>query len=154
MATSKRRNARSGAGGFTLLEVLVALVIAAVGLLGTVAVQQTMFNATASVGDAAVATRLAMRVMEEYEAKVVSSGPPIVDQMAAAVTAGWSTPMYLDSTGAGSASATVNNRFKREVQVMNLGPALPYNVSVQITYSLDTGAPRTVRLDSQRWKTW
>ena len=37
---------------------------------------------------------------------------------------------------------------------MNLGPAQPYNISVQITYALDTGAPKVVRLDSQRWKTW
>ena len=142
------------ASGFTLLEVMVSLVLATVGLLGTVAVQQTMFNATANAGDAAVATRLALRAMEEYDAKIVTAGPPVVDQMAAATTAGWLVRGYANTQGALAATQTVDNRFKHEVQVTNLGPAQPYNISVQITYALDTGAPKIVRLDSQRWKTW
>ena len=143
-----------GSGGFTLLEVMVALVLATVGLLGTVAVQQTMFNATANAGDAAIATRLAMRAMEEFDAKVVTPGPPLVDQMAAATTAGWSVSGYMNPLGGTAASQSPDYRFKRESQVTNLGPGQPYNISVQITYALDTGAPRVVRLDSQRWKTW
>jgi prepilin-type N-terminal cleavage/methylation domain-containing protein len=142
------------AAGFTLLEVMVSLVLATVGLLGTVAVQQTMFNATANAGDAAVATRLALRAMEEYDAKIVTAGPPVVDQMAAATTAGWSVRGYANTQGILGASQTVDYRFKSEVLVANLGPAQPYNISVQITYALDTGAPKIVRLDSQRWKTW
>ena len=66
----------TGSGGFTLLEVMVALVVATIGLLGTVAVQQTIFNATSNAGDAAIATRLATRAMEEYDAKIVTAGPP------------------------------------------------------------------------------
>src|SRR3569623_3552521 len=85
------RRGRSLAAGFTLFEVMVAMVVASIGLLGTVAVQQTMFNATANASDAAVATRLAMRAMEEYDAKIITAGPPLVDQMEAAVTNGWST---------------------------------------------------------------
>lgn len=141
-------------GGFTLLEVMVALVLATIGLLGTVAVQQTIFAATANAGDAAIATRLASRALEEYDAKVVTSGPPVVDQMAAATTPHWVLSGYQNPLGAISAVPTVDFRFKREVQVLNLGPAQPYNISVQITYALDTGAPKVVRLDSQRWKTW
>lgn len=151
----RRANSRSRAsGGFTLLEVMVALVLATVGLLGTVAVQQTMFNATANAGDAAIATRLAMRAMEEYDAKVITPGPPVVDQMAAATTAGWTVVGYLNALGVSSTTQTPDYRFKREAQVTNLGFGQPYNVSVQISYALDTGAPRVVRLDSQRWKTW
>jgi prepilin-type N-terminal cleavage/methylation domain-containing protein len=156
--SSKRRGRRPcrslAAGGFTLLEVMIALVLAAVGLLGTLAVQQTMFRATGNAGDAAVATRLAMRVMEEHDAKVVSAGPPVVDQLAAAATTGWSAAVYLDASGVAGSSASADRRWKREVQVTNLGVGQPYNVSVQISYALDTGAPRVVRLDSQRWKTW
>ncbi len=151
----RRAESRSRAsGGFTLLEVMVALVLATIGLLGTVAVQQTMFNATANAGDAAIATRLAMRAMEEFDAKVMTAGPPVVDQMAAASTSGWTVSGYLSPLGVSSSAQTVDHRFKREVQVTNLGFSQPYNVSVQITYALDTGAPRVVRLDSQRWKTW
>jgi len=141
-------------GGFTLLEVMVALVVATIGLLGTVAVQQTMFNATANASDAAIATRLAMRAMEEYDAKIVTAGPPVLDQMAAAVTPGWAAATYLNPLGGSGAVATSDFRFKREAQVINLGPAQPYNISVQITYALDTGQPKVVRLDSQRYKTW
>jgi len=144
----------TGSGGFTLLEVMVALVVATIGLLGTVAVQQTIFNATSNAGDAAIATRLATRAMEEYDAKIVTAGPPVLDQLAAATTAGWTLLGYQNPLGATGATATVDFRFKREVQVVNLGPAQPYNISVQITYALDTGAPKVVRLDSQRWKTW
>lgn len=141
-------------GGFTLLEVMVALMLASIGLLGTVAVQQTIFAATANAGDAAVATRLVMRAMEEYDTKVVTPGPPVVDQMAAATTPGWTTSGYQNALGVINATKTADFRFKREAQVLNLGPAQPYNISVQITYALDTGAPKVVRLDSQRWKTW
>jgi prepilin-type N-terminal cleavage/methylation domain-containing protein len=152
---SRRTSARrQGATGFTLLEVMVALVLATVGLLGTVAVQQTMFNATANANDAGVATRLALRAMEEYDTKIVTAGPPVVDQMAAAATPGWVVRGYTNTLGQLQATQTPDFRFKHEVQVTNLGPAQPYNISVQITYALDTGAPKIVRLDSQRWKTW
>jgi prepilin-type N-terminal cleavage/methylation domain-containing protein len=154
-AGKTRGKARSAeGGGFTLLEVMVALVLATIGLLGTVAVQQTMFNATANAGDAAIATRLALRAMEEYDVKIVTAGPPVVDQLAAAATAGWSTNGYLNPLGLTNPAQTIDYRFKREVQVTNLGTTQPYNISVQITYALDTGAPKIVRLDSQRWKTW
>lgn len=150
----RKERRRRRAAGFTLVEVMVAMVVASIGLLGTVAVQQTMFNATANASDAAVATRLAMRAMEEYDARIVTAGPPVVDQLAAAVTTGWAAPSFVNSLGATNATATPDFRFKREAQVVNLGPAQPYNVSVQITYALDTGAPKVVRLDAQRYKTW
>ena len=153
LAGNAARGSRSRAAGFTLVEVMVAMVVASIGLLGTVAVQQTMFNATANASDAAVATRLAMRAMEEYDAKIITAGPPLVDQMAAAVTTGWSTS-YLSALGAASATQTPDCRFKRDVQVVNLGPSQPYNISVQITYAMDIGAPKIVRLDSQRYKMW
>lgn len=149
-----RRAPRSA--GFTLLEVMVAVVIATIGLLGTVAVQQTMFNATANAGDAAVATRLASRAMEEMQAKIVSGGPPVVDQLAAAVTGGWSPSVYVNALGVVSPTGvqTPDYRFRRQVQVVNLGPTQPYNVSVRIIYAMDTGTSKTIRLDAQRYKTW
>ncbi|MBC8133847.1 MAG: prepilin-type N-terminal cleavage/methylation domain-containing protein [Deltaproteobacteria bacterium] len=141
-------------GGFTLLEVMVALMLATIGLLGTVAVQHSIFAATSNAGDAAVATRLATRAMEEYDAKIVTAGPPVLDQMAAATTPSWIVSGYQNALGGLNATPSTDFRFKREVQVLNLGPAQPYNISVRVTYALDTGAPKIVRLDSQRWKTW
>ena len=135
---------------------MIALVIASIGLLGTVAVQQTMFNATANAGDAAIATRLAMQTMEEQLAKVVTAGPPVVDQLAPAVTAGWSVAVYVNPLGAVNPGgiSTPEYRFRKQVQITNLGVTQPYNISVRIVYSFDTGASKTVRLDSQRYKTW
>jgi hypothetical protein len=141
-------------GGFTVLEIMVALTLGTVGLLGTVAVQQTMFNGSATAGDAAIATRLAMRAMDEYDAKVVTAGPPVVDQLAAVAAAGCSAPSYLNPLGSVGTLKTADFRFRREVRVTTLGSSQPYNVSVQITYALDAGTPKIVRLDSQRSKTW
>jgi hypothetical protein len=77
-----------------------------------------------------------------------------VDQLANAVTGGWSTPVYLTASGAASDAQTADARFKRELKIVNLGFANPYDVSVRITYSLDNGASRSVRLDQERRKTW
>jgi hypothetical protein len=115
-----------------------------------------MFNATANAGDGAIATRLAMRALEEVQAKIVTAGPPVVDQLAAAVTGGWSTPAFVNPLGAANPGAirTPDFRFQRDLQITNLGATQPYNVSVRITYALDTGSPKVVRLDTQRYKTW
>ncbi|HVR60989.1 MAG TPA: prepilin-type N-terminal cleavage/methylation domain-containing protein [Polyangia bacterium] len=149
-----RRAARGGARGFTLVEVMVALVIATIGLLGTLAVQLTVMNASANSSDAAVATQLASQALEVLSARIISAGPPVVDQMAPAVTNGWSTPDYVSARGQVSVTQTADCRFKRELKIVNLGFAQPYDVSVRITWNLDNGTPRIVRLDQERRKTW
>ena len=146
-----RSRRRPGAAGFTLLEVMIALLLATIGLLGTVAVQQTMFNATANANDAAVATRLAAQALEEASARVVRSD---LDQLAPAVTATWTGAVYLNVYGVSSASRTPDCRFKRETMVTNQGVGKPYNVSVRVTYNLDTGLTKTIRVDQERRKTW
>jgi prepilin-type N-terminal cleavage/methylation domain-containing protein len=146
-----RRATSSASGGFTLLEVMIALLLATIGLLGTVAVQMTMFNATANGNDAAVATRLCAQGMEELSARVVRLD---VDQLAPAVTTTWTGAVYLDATGHPNATPTAAYRFKRETMVTNQGVGKPYNVSVRVTYSLDTGLAKTIRVDQQRRKTW
>ncbi len=152
MARGQRRAGR--AGGYTLIEVMVALVIATIGLLGTLALQLTVMNATSNSNDAAIATQLATQALEVLSARTVSAGPPVVDQVAPAVTDGWSAAVYLNAAGQVSAAQTADARFKREIKVVNLGFANPYDVSVRITYNLDNGTPRTVRLDQERRKTW
>jgi len=145
----RRKSRRRDASGFTLLEVMIALLLATIGLLGTVAVQQTMFNATANANDAAIATRLATQAMEEFSARTVHVD---LDQLATAVTADWTNTTYLNA--AGVANATPDFRFKRETLVTNQGVTSPYAVSVRVTYNLDTGAVKTIRIDQQRRKTW
>ena len=147
---ASRKPARPAAG-FTLLEVMIALLLATIGLLGTVAVQQTMFNATANANDAAIATRLATQTLEEMSARTVRVDR---DQLATEVTPDWTDATYLNAAGATSATQTPDFRFKRETMVNNPGPASPYGVSVRVTYNLDNGAVKTIRVDQQRRKTW
>ena len=142
---------RAPAAGFTLLEVMIALLLATIGLLGTVAVQQTMFNATANANDAAIATRLATQGLEEFSARTVRID---VDQLATEVSAGWTGAVYLNAAGARNATKTPDFRFKRETWVVNQGATSPYAVSVRVSYDLDNGTVKTIRVDQQRRKTW
>jgi prepilin-type N-terminal cleavage/methylation domain-containing protein len=146
--------------GFTLLEVMMALLIGMVGLMGTVAVQQVTLRAAYDSNEAMVAMRLAVQGMEQFSIATVTEGPPIVDELAgrAALTGAvnaWSPPEYLDSNGGcptGTAIWTARCRWKREWQVTNSGIGLPYNVSVKVTYNADGGNPKLVRIDSERRK--
>jgi prepilin-type N-terminal cleavage/methylation domain-containing protein len=146
--------------GFTLLEVMMALLIGMVGLMGTVAVQQVTLRAAQESNEAMVAMRLAVQGMEQFSIATLSDGPPVVDELATrAATTGalavWSTPEFLDSNGgcaSGTASWTARCRWKREWQVTNNGVGQPYNISVKVTYSSDSGSPKIVRIDTERRK--
>ena len=150
----RRGQPRIKGAGFTLIEVMIALVIATIGLLGTLAVQVTVMNATLTSNDAAIATQLATQGLEELSARTITAGPPIVDQLSGLVTDSWATPVFISAQGQQSATQTADARFKRESKVVNLGFANPYNVSVRVTYFTDNGTARTVRLDQERRKTW
>jgi prepilin-type N-terminal cleavage/methylation domain-containing protein len=146
--------------GFTLLEVMMALLIGMVGLMGTVAVQQVTLRAAYDSNEAMVAMRLAVQGMEQFSIATVSEGPPVVDELAtrAASTGAlntWSPAEYLDANGTcagGTATWSAKCRWKREWQVTNSGVAQPYNISVKVTYNTDGGNPKIVRIDSERRK--
>jgi len=155
--------------GFTLIEVLVALLLGAVGLLGTLAVQQAVISASKSANDAAVALRLASQKIEEFSTVLttgspLSATPPNVDQFQSPValanpigTDTWSSPVYMNAEGAQLTAAPANvaaYRWIRRWRVINLGVAQPYVISVTVTYNSDTGTPKTVRLDMERRKSW
>jgi type II secretory pathway component PulJ len=151
---------RDIAAGFTLLEVLIALCIGMIGLIGTVAVQQALLRATQNSNDAMVAMRLAAQRMEQFSVATTNAGPPVVDELAArALETGvaWSSPEYLDANGGcatGKTQWTPTCRWKREWKVTNTGVGNPYNISVQVTYANDTTNGKVVRLDSERRKTF
>jgi type IV pilus modification protein PilV len=143
------RTVRSSQAGFSMIEVLIAMLMGCVGLLGTVAVQTTMLNATANANDGAIAQRLASQAMEELTVRQVAPG---VDQLAPVVTATWSTPAYLDANGRTFPGASATARWERRTWVRDQGVGQPYNVSVQVRYALDGGRPRVVQLDQERRK--
>lgn len=153
--------------GFTLVEVLVALLLGAIGLLGTLAVQQAVIGASKSANDAAVALRLASQRLEEFSTVLTTGDPanasplPNVDQFRSPVAianavgnTSWSAPAYLNAEGITATTASAAFRWTRRWRVVNLGCAQPYVISVTVTYATDTGTPKTVRLDMERRKSW
>ena len=149
-----RRRRRRRSAGFTLIEVLIALLLATIGLMGTLAIQQTVLSATQNVSDAQIAMRLATQTTEEFRARVTRRGPPIVDMLQPIATNTWSEPEFLDATGAVGPTRDGRFRYERQWRVTDTGAAAPYNISVIIRYNLDSGTPKVVRLDVERRKEW
>ena len=149
----RKRAVPQAVDGFTLIEVMMALLLAMIGLMGAVAVQQTALSATSMASDGAVAMRLASGSLEQLNARTTTS-PGAGDLMAPIATGAWSAISFLDTNGQISAAQTPAARWGRRIMVTNGGISLPYNISVEITYALDTGTPRVIRLDAERRKTW
>jgi prepilin-type N-terminal cleavage/methylation domain-containing protein len=147
--------------GFTLVELMVALLLGAIGLLGTLAVQQAVVGASKSANDAAVALRLTSQKIEEFNSYRTTGDPAAnaanVDQLAALVSESWSNPQYLNAEGfilAGATATTPEYRWIRRWRISNGGVGLPYIISSVVTYTFENGDPKTVRLDIERRKTW
>jgi prepilin-type N-terminal cleavage/methylation domain-containing protein len=154
--------------GFTLVEVLVALLLGAIGLLGTLAVQQAVIGASKAANDAAVALRLASQKLEEFSTVLTTGNPanvpplPNVDQfqnplpsIANAIgNVTWRPPVYLNAEGAQAAAPSPEFRWTRQWRVVNVAINQPYVISVTVTYKTSTGDPKTVRLDMERRKAW
>jgi len=150
--------------GFTLLEVLIALLIGMIGLMGTVAIQQTVLNSTQSANDAQIAMRLAQQTAEEMQVRVTTpsafSAPidflaPIADGVPRAFLDGsGGTSTFLNVQGIPSATQTPQNRFQRSITVTNAGANRPYLIVIVVRYSLQTGQPRQIQLDLERRKNW
>jgi prepilin-type N-terminal cleavage/methylation domain-containing protein len=151
LAMSKRRPPRDS--GFTLLEVMVALLIAMVGLIGTVAFQHTILRASASASDAQVATQLATRAMEELNTRRTQAAP-FVDALGPIATGTWTPAVFVDAQGRQTDTPSATARWQLRTRVTDLGPAQPYNISVEVSYALDTETPKITRLDVERRKTW
>ena len=159
--------------GFTLIEVMVAMLLGAIGLLGTLAVQQAVIGASKMANDAAIALRLASQKLEEFST-VLTTGPPPPGNMTPPNTDQFQVPVAIanpigdlswkpagyvnaegvELTSAPTGAAAAEFRWTRSWRVLNLGPARPYVISVTVTYNSDTGTPKTVRLDMERRKSW
>jgi prepilin-type N-terminal cleavage/methylation domain-containing protein len=149
MSAVRRRRRQ---GGFTLLEVLMALLIGMVGLIGTVAVQQSMMNATSNANDAQIAMRLAAITLEEFNTKRTQAHP-FLDMLSPLASGLWTAPVYMDAQ-AKTGAQSPKFRWMVQTRVTDTGIGLPYNLSVLVTYARDSGRPRTVQLDVERRKTW
>jgi prepilin-type N-terminal cleavage/methylation domain-containing protein len=165
--------------GFTLLEVMIAMLIGTIGLLGTIAVQQSIINASKNANDAAIAMRLATQKLEEIASRNTDDQNTdlsigLFPMVNTADPAAWSPtdsggaaiPEQVDAEGyylrdAGGVYARLPTpselgryRWQRRWKVVNTGIGLPYVVSVIVTYFDDNGTPKTTRLDMERRKSW
>ncbi|HJX62981.1 MAG TPA: prepilin-type N-terminal cleavage/methylation domain-containing protein [Polyangia bacterium] len=153
--------------GFTLVEVLVALLLGAIGLLGTLAVQQAVIGASKLANESAVALRLASQKLEEFStvlttgARTNAAPMPATDQFQSPIAIAnpignnnWSAPVYLNAQGRTAAVRSAEYRWTGRWRVLNLGCGQPYVISVTVTYNADTGNPKTIRLDLERRKSW
>ena len=160
--------------GFTLLEVMVSMLIGTIGLLGTIAVQQSIISASKNANDAAVAMRLASQKLEELASlntdtpgadNAIGLAPQALKAWQPFDSTGTSVPEYVTAEGVylrtsdGYAltpqpSQLGRYRWHRQWRVTNTGSGLPYVVSVIVTYNNDSGDPKTTRLDVERRKSW
>jgi prepilin-type N-terminal cleavage/methylation domain-containing protein len=138
--------------GFTLLEVLMALLIGMVGLIGTVAVQQALMNATSNANDAQIAMRLATKTLEEFNSRRTQTNP-FIDMLAPLASGLWTAPVYMDAQ-AKTGAQSPKFRWAVQTRVTDTGVARPYNLSVLVTYARDSGKPRIVQIDVERRKNW
>jgi len=130
----------------------MALLVGMVGLIGTVAVQQAVMNATSNANDAQIAMRLAATTLEQFNTKRTQAHPHL-DMLAPLASGLWTAPIYLDAQGKAGAQSP-RNRWAVQTRVSDQGIGQAYNLSVLVTYARDTGKPKTVQLDVERRKTW
>jgi len=165
--------------GFTLVEVLIAMLIGTIGLLGTIAVQQSIISASKNANDAAIAMRLASQKIEELTSRSTDtqtadqlSGLFPLSSLAGTLPKWWPTdasgaqvPQYVDAEGIylqdsngfpipPQPAQLGRYRWRRQWRVTNTGTGLPYVISVIVTYDNDMGVPKTTRLDLERRKSW
>jgi prepilin-type N-terminal cleavage/methylation domain-containing protein len=148
-----RSTNRRPQAGFTLIEVLIAMLVAMVGLLGTVAVQQAGMNAAMNVNDSQIALRLGTSTLESFNIRITRAAP-FADMLAVVATGAWTDPVFMDAQGRSSGVWSPANRWRVRTRVTNTGVARPYNISAEVVYAMDSGIIKTLQLDAERRKTW
>lgn len=131
----------------------MALLVAMVGLMGAIVAQRAAITGTAQANEAQVAMRLAAKALEDFNTRRTQANP-FVDMLAPIADGNWSTPQYLNAHGQALPDQSSAYRWQVRTRVTDTGVGLPYNISVEVSYSADGGDLKAVRLDMERRKTW
>lgn len=138
----------------------MAMLIGAIGLMGTMAVQQAVTAASKNSNDASVALRLATQKLDELASR--STDTQAIDTargLATIATGQWSAIQNVDSRGNVLPTTMTDSnrsiyRWARQWKVTNTNPGAPYVISVIVSYNNDSGDTKTTRLDVERRKNW
>jgi prepilin-type N-terminal cleavage/methylation domain-containing protein len=166
--------------GFTLVEVMIATLIGTIGLLGTLAVQQTITSASKNANDAAIAMRLASQKLDELSSRSTDTAAADAAMGLRKMITDWpnwwphdaaktlSVPEYVNAEGVCLCESDANltpkvpqagdigtYRWRRQWKIVDPGTAgSPYVISVIVSYNNDVGTTKTTRLDLERRKAW
>jgi prepilin-type N-terminal cleavage/methylation domain-containing protein len=146
--------------GFTLVEVMIAMVVLLIGMLGVMGMQYYAIGGNTASRELRMATNLSVEMIEQLKstpyASLVSSGdsPPVGTSISGGVTfarAWWTVPDCIainfpgdDSTCAGLATACTSDP--------DATMAVPVSaIRVRTCWTDKDGLPHSVTLDSIRW---
>jgi hypothetical protein len=104
--------------------------------------------------------RLASQKSEEIGSRPTETYTIDVNSgLAKIATDTWSDVEYLNAQGkiySGTPTGTNANtfRWRRQWRVTNLGESMPYNITVLVVWTNDSGDGKTTRIDVERRKAW
>lgn len=136
---------RRRSSGFSLIEVLITLVVLALGLLGLAMLQVTNLRLTQSANSRTVATNLAYELMDDIRSNRLNAINYAGDIKAAGA----------ETTGCTKAGATGSGEQKKEFAcrlLAGLGSTATANVAVEINNTMSTVTVTIDWEDSKRWR--
>ncbi len=144
----------AGSSGFTMIEVMIALVILGFGLLTMALMQLQALSGGRAGRHSSQAAVIARDQMETFQQLVWADVPAAIDPQLVQ-TAGWTAPVTVNrqpTGGAGVEQAYAVTWRITDVIPVPAGPTWLKNVDIRVTWSEPNFANRTVTISGVRYK--